>query len=162
MREAALDIAKYIVSKCSNEGNPITNMELQRILYFCQKYFLQVYERPMFDDEFEAWPFGPCVPSIHYFFGVFGANPIQCVYEGIEIGKAKLPKIHRITREKRNQNTWEIPGLKEYQGDAWESAYKQGNHTLIPKEWIENELMIPNQKQRNKFFANLWRKEKER
>lgn len=33
----ALDIAKYIVDKCTVEKCPITNLQLQKILYFLQK-----------------------------------------------------------------------------------------------------------------------------
>ena len=38
---SALDIAKYIISKCNRENCPISNLQLQKILYNLQKAFLQ-------------------------------------------------------------------------------------------------------------------------
>ena len=37
----ALDLANYIVDKCIKDDAPITNLQLQRILYFIQKDFPQ-------------------------------------------------------------------------------------------------------------------------
>ena len=39
----ALDIAKYIVDKCTTEKCPITNLQLQKIMYFLQKKYLVEY-----------------------------------------------------------------------------------------------------------------------
>ena len=37
----AIDLSKYIVSKCVTDGHPISNLQLQKILYYIQKDFLQ-------------------------------------------------------------------------------------------------------------------------
>ena len=37
----ALDIAKYIIDKCTRENLAISNLQLQKILYYVQKTFLQ-------------------------------------------------------------------------------------------------------------------------
>ena len=37
----ATELAKYIVTKCTNEDQPITNLQLQKILYYIQKEFLK-------------------------------------------------------------------------------------------------------------------------
>ena len=37
----ALDFAKYIVKKCIDDGHPISNLQLQKILYYIQKDFLR-------------------------------------------------------------------------------------------------------------------------
>ena len=33
----ANDIANYIISKCENDGAPISNLQLQKILYYVQR-----------------------------------------------------------------------------------------------------------------------------
>lgn len=53
----ALDIAKYIVDKCTIEKCPITNLQLQKILYFLQKKYLIDYGNCLFNDEIQAWQF---------------------------------------------------------------------------------------------------------
>ena len=36
---SALDVSKYIVSKCTRDGHPISNLQLQKILYYVQRAF---------------------------------------------------------------------------------------------------------------------------
>ena len=63
----AIDVAKYIVNKCIDDGYPISNLQLQKILYFIQRYYLQKDDQ-LFDDDFEAWQFGPVIPAVYYKF----------------------------------------------------------------------------------------------
>lgn len=71
----ALDLANYIVDKCIKDGTPITNLQLQRILYFVQKDFLKRGSQA-FSDYIEAWWFGPVVPTVYFCFCGFDAMPI--------------------------------------------------------------------------------------
>lgn len=38
------DIAKYIINKCTIEKHAISNLQLQEILYYIQKEFLEIEE----------------------------------------------------------------------------------------------------------------------
>ena len=53
---SALELSKYIVTKCINDGKPISNLQLQKILYYIQRDFLKQGE-PAFSDTIEAWQF---------------------------------------------------------------------------------------------------------
>ena len=63
----AMDLANYIVGKCIKDNVPITNLQLQRILYFVQKDFLK-RGSPAFSDYIEAWEFGPCGAKCLFLF----------------------------------------------------------------------------------------------
>ena len=63
---AALDVAKYIVDKCTSDKQPVSNLQLQKILYFLQKKYLIDEKRILFSDEIQAWQFGPVVPEVYY------------------------------------------------------------------------------------------------
>lgn len=67
-KNSAMDIARYIVHKCIDDGHPISNLQLQKILYFIQKDFLQKESRLAFSDSIEAWKFGPVVPEVYYHY----------------------------------------------------------------------------------------------
>lgn len=62
-----------------DEGVPegITNLKLQKILYFAQSASLALYERPLFEEEIEAWKFGPVVPTIYQEYKKFGNAPLK-------------------------------------------------------------------------------------
>lgn len=61
---AALSIARYIIDKCTKERYPISNLQLQKILYYIQREFLQQGMKA-FPEEIEAWQFGPVVPEVY-------------------------------------------------------------------------------------------------
>lgn len=106
---SALDIAKYIISKCTSDEKPINNLQLQKILYYAQKEFLRV-SSALFDDEFEAWQFGPVIPSVCYQYCGFGALPIRMQYSTKLDGLTpkELETINDIIEEKRKKNPWEL------------------------------------------------------
>ena len=66
-------MAGYTVSKCINDGLPISNLQLQKILYYIQKRYL-TDNKTAFDDDFEAWQFGPVIPLVYYKYSGFGAK----------------------------------------------------------------------------------------
>lgn len=61
---SALNIAKYIIDKCTRERYPVSNLQLQKILYYIQREFLQLGTKA-FSEEIEAWQFGPVVPAVY-------------------------------------------------------------------------------------------------
>ena len=53
----ALDVAEYVIRKANAIDDPISNLKLQKILYFIQAEFLITKNRPCFREEIEAWGF---------------------------------------------------------------------------------------------------------
>ncbi|WP_368039596.1 Panacea domain-containing protein [Sphingomonas sp. ID1715] len=52
-------------------------MKLQKLLYFCHADFLVTVGKPLIRQDFEAWEFGPVIPSIFHEFKRFEAAPIS-------------------------------------------------------------------------------------
>jgi uncharacterized phage-associated protein len=51
----ALDVAKFILSIIDVEqGEVISNLKLQKLLYYSQGFTLALYDKPLFDDKIEA------------------------------------------------------------------------------------------------------------
>jgi uncharacterized phage-associated protein len=70
-----LSVAKYILEK---QGT-MTTMKLQKLCYYSQAWSLVWDEKPLFDEEFEAWANGPVSPELfNYHRGKFviSANDI--------------------------------------------------------------------------------------
>lgn len=54
------NVAAYIISKCGE----ITTMKLQKLTYYCQAWSLAWDDKPLFDEDFEAWANGPVCPEL--------------------------------------------------------------------------------------------------
>lgn len=74
---SADQIAKYFLSRTDEEiGDVMTNLKLQKLLYYAQGFHLAIFHRPLFPETIEAWIHGPVVPDIYYGYSQHGALPI--------------------------------------------------------------------------------------
>ena len=69
----ALDIARYIIERCREKNRTVSNLKLQKILYFVQAEFLVTKNQPCFGETIEAWDFGPVVPEVYYEYRMYGS-----------------------------------------------------------------------------------------
>lgn len=73
----ANQISNYLISLTQNNPEEnLTNMKLQKILYYLQGYHLAIYNEELFDDEIEAWKYGPVVCQEYHTFKGYGNNSI--------------------------------------------------------------------------------------
>ena len=80
----ASDIAKYIISYCSSKNMPISNLKLQKVLYFTWVDYYRETGTALFLDDICAWQLGPVVPDVYYDYCSYGGRPIYLTYNGIE------------------------------------------------------------------------------
>lgn len=71
-----LDISRYIIGYSNIKDYGISNLKLQKILYFVQAYFLIQTGLPCFKEKIEAWDFGPVVPVAYKEFKKFAGMDI--------------------------------------------------------------------------------------
>lgn len=63
----ALDIARKLLKMATERDNCfdlMSNMKLQKMLYYQQGYHLAVFDEPLFEEKIEAWMYGPVVPCV--------------------------------------------------------------------------------------------------
>lgn len=76
-------VAKYLIYLASQElvgdnqeREGVTNLKLQKVLYFAQAYYLAKLGRALFSDKIEAWEYGPVVPAVYRKYRKYVSNPI--------------------------------------------------------------------------------------
>lgn len=74
---SVLDVACFFIeaSNSKDEGN-ITNLKLNKLLYFAQACNLVVTGAPLFNDPIEKWPLGPVVNAVYQEYKEYGSNPL--------------------------------------------------------------------------------------
>jgi uncharacterized phage-associated protein len=82
-------IANLLLQYGRDEGLPLSNLSLQKVLYFAHGLFLSRYDRPLVDGYFEAWENGPVHPLIYHAFKHFGSSPIQGFAERLDLRTRK-------------------------------------------------------------------------
>lgn len=72
------DIAEYLLwLDAIHEGDGISNMKLQKLVYYAQGIHLAVFDTPLFEERFKAWEHGPVVPPLYSAYKRFGRMPID-------------------------------------------------------------------------------------
>lgn len=71
-----LDVCRFIIKYSNDNGQSVSNLKLQKLLYFIQAYYLQTKNEPCFREKIEAWNFGPVVRRAYMAYKQFGGMPI--------------------------------------------------------------------------------------
>ncbi len=114
-----LGLSRYIVRKCIDDGCPVSNVQLQKILWCVQKEFLG-RGAPAFPDDMEEWRFGPVVPGVFYHYCGHGAMPIafvNCPVEMPEIRDCDAGILDRVIEERRLLRPWEWRDVLQWRGE---------------------------------------------
>jgi uncharacterized phage-associated protein len=74
---SAQDVASYFINFCHNHGDYITNLKLQKLLYYAQAWYLALYNKPLFGEEIQAWVHGPVIPSVYSSYKKHSYKPID-------------------------------------------------------------------------------------
>ena len=80
MAYKALDIAKKLIFKAQNDepngGERLTNLKLQKLLYYQQGFHLAFFGTPLFAENVEAWMYGPVVPAVYDEYSAYGSSAL--------------------------------------------------------------------------------------
>lgn len=87
----AEQVAQFMIAFSHEHGDPISNLKLQKLLYYAQAWFLALKDRPLFDERIEAWAHGPVVPPVYGQFKKWTWQPID--------NDARVPELAAPIRE---------------------------------------------------------------
>lgn len=122
----AKDIAHYIVNKCIDDDSPVNNLQLQKILYFVQKHYINLTGDTLFDDDFVAFTYGPVIRKVYWEFSMNGGDRICKKCKSADIGCDVTSKIDPIIEKDASIPDWELVEESRKSGSAWEKTYKGG------------------------------------
>ena len=61
------DVANFFIDLAAhNEEDYMTNLRLNKLLYFAQGWSLASRGKPLFPESIEAWKYGPVIPEIYH------------------------------------------------------------------------------------------------
>jgi uncharacterized phage-associated protein len=69
-------VANFILDYCDGRGRSVTNLALQKLVYFCHVWSLIALGGPLVRHKFEAWEFGPVLPYLYRSFKNYDRAPI--------------------------------------------------------------------------------------
>lgn len=71
------EVANFLIEHTDNNNLRLTNLRMQKLLYFIQSYALISLDRPAFTQDFQAWNYGPVVPELYRTYSHNGSGLIK-------------------------------------------------------------------------------------
>ncbi len=98
----------------------ISNLKLQKLLYYAQGSYLSIYDKPLFKESIEAWRHGPVVYSVYQKYKKFGSSGID-VFDKSDIDKETESLLKEVYKIFGKYSAW---GLREmtHQEDPWKET----------------------------------------
>lgn len=72
----ATNVAKYFLALANECEDPITNLKLNKLVYYAQAWHLALFGTSLFQEDIEAWKHGPVLPVIYDAYKHFRWTPI--------------------------------------------------------------------------------------
>ncbi len=74
----SLNVARYFIVRAYEDGieAEMTNMKVQKLLYYAQSIHLALYDEPLFAEQIQAWRYGPVCPPAYRFYSEFEAKQL--------------------------------------------------------------------------------------
>lgn len=131
----ALEVAKYIINKCIELNRPISNLQLQKILYYVQGEYMKCNDgQPLFNNEIMAWQYGPVVPEVYYEYNKYCSNAIifkECGEANFNVEDQSV--VDSVISEKSKLNAWSLVKATHSE-DPWKNTFNNNPNTKISKD----------------------------
>ncbi|QFH71006.1 DUF4065 domain-containing protein [Enterobacter sp. E76] len=87
MAYSAIAVANAFIEK-ANSGcvKNLSPMKLQKLIFFAQSWSLRIFDRPLVDDFFAKWRYGPVIPSLYHSVKDYGSSSIGHLLSTLEFG----------------------------------------------------------------------------
>lgn len=123
---------------CDSSGWDVSPLALQKMLYLAQMQHLgETGGDPLFYDEFEAWDYGPVIPSLYHDLKMFGRKPVKDVFLGARNldGTREARDIDYVARSLKGIKPGALVDFTHHKNGAWAKNYMPGVKGRVIPNW---------------------------
>lgn len=133
----AITVSHYIIDYEESKGRTVSNLRLQKLLYFVQSIFLTIAGCPCFEEDLEAWDYGPVVPEVYRKYKIFGSTmiPPEENIDSLDIKDDDRYLIDYALDMCAKYTTRQLVDISHKQS-PWKNAYVPGMNNVITKDAI--------------------------
>jgi uncharacterized phage-associated protein len=148
------DVANTILDCADRTGAVVTNLALQKLLYFVHGWFFSIYDMPLVKNKFEAWQYGPVQRVIYDQFKVTKNGPIRGLratfinpltgedeYREPRIEPEHLTIITEILQKYADYSVGQLVQESHVEDGPWEFVWKQAEDAIYPGMKIPDALI---------------------
>ena len=134
-------VAEYILQLAQQQDNPLTPMQVLKLVYISHGWQLGLYGRPLVDEAIEAWPYGPVIPSVYHRYKRFGSRFIDDIptIQTDVFDKSEVSTITQVLKGYGRRSGISLSSITHEAGSPWSVTVKQaGVGAVISNDLIED------------------------
>tara|TARA_B110000503_G_scaffold97360_1_gene146180 strand:+ start:1647 stop:2273 length:627 start_codon:yes stop_codon:yes gene_type:complete len=134
------ETANYFLSLASKSRKKgITNLKLQKLMYYAQSLHLALFDRLLFAERIEAWDYGPVLSDMYHEYKIYKNNPLPFLEIDLSIYNSKLRQyLNTIYQNYGKHSAWELKKLTHIKNAPWDMVYEEKGFMIeIPLELMQ-------------------------
>lgn len=134
----AIAATEQLLHIAHKHGMGLTPMQVLKLVYISHGWMLGLHQQPLFDEDVEAWKYGPVVPCVYRKYKEFRGSPIKSPGKDHE-EDMEGPKRNMIGQVFDGYGTYtgiELSELTHQEGSPWDTARK-ARMDIIPNDLIQ-------------------------
>jgi len=160
------DIANCILDIADKSGAAVSNMAINKLIYFLNGWYLADYQSELCSDRFEAWEYGPVLPKVYQSFKRFGSGPIvgraerydptfrKFYYVDYQFSDHDLTYIHYVFSAYASMSAVALSQMSHVKGGPWERVRNPRAGEIFPKGIIPVSLIRDHfERERRRVFV---------
>jgi uncharacterized phage-associated protein len=144
------DVANHFLALgWSDDGELISNLKLQKLVYYAQGFVLAILDRALFPEAIEAWDHGPVVPDLYHHYKQYGATvipPPEGYDPDVVLSVEEQKLLNDVYLSYGQYTAWKLRDLS-HEESPWKDAYARGSGTVITpdsmKSYFRENLIEP-------------------
>ena len=137
----ASDVANFFIGlSLSDSEDYITNLKLNKLMYYAQGWSLARLGKPLFQNDIQAWKYGPVIPAIYHDYKNCGNSPITVIdesYSNDVFSGKQYSLLLDVYGEYGKYTARALTSLTHRPGTPWSRFYEEGRNAIIPKEALK-------------------------
>ncbi|WP_209018555.1 Panacea domain-containing protein [Endobacterium cereale] len=113
---------------CEISGWRLSNLQLQKLLYLADMNFVGATGERLVDEDFEAWDYGPVLPSLYHRCKSFGSKSVPDVFWGVGsiAGRPEAEMLDTAWENLKSQSPGQLVENTHWDQGAWAKRYVPG------------------------------------
>jgi uncharacterized phage-associated protein len=95
-RDEENKLADFLLLECRERGELLTNLKLQKLIYYADAWNLVIRKTSLVSEDFEAWVHGPVLPSQFHRFKEYRWKPIDRDIEAPNLSQEIITHLKEI------------------------------------------------------------------
>jgi uncharacterized phage-associated protein len=147
-----IGIANEFLGRGFASGRPLTQMQLQKLVYLAHGWSLAIFDRPLTSEKVQAWDFGPVYNSLYQALKRYGAQPVSTLITFADanpydscggspvratLDKKQASLLDKVWDVYGRYEAFQLSALTHEPGTPWTEIYTaSGKSAPIPDELI--------------------------